>query len=127
MSLVRLAKSKMQQMRSEGWVSFFQRVTIFCNKYGIQVPGMEHNYVPYGRSARFAQDQTNDDYFRREVYIGVIDKISQELDSRFDEVNMELLTCMAALNPADSFASFDANKVHRLAKFYLNDFQALTC
>ena len=98
MSLVRLAKSKMQQMRSEGWVSFFQRVTIFCNKYGIQVPGMEHNYVPYGRSARFAQDQTNDDHFRREVYIGVIDKISQELDSRFDEVNMELLTCMATLN-----------------------------
>ncbi|XP_066320137.1 uncharacterized protein [Miscanthus floridulus] len=122
MSLVRLAKSKMQQMRSEGWVSFFQRVTIFCNKYGIQVPGMEHNYVPYGRSARFAQDQTNDDHFRREVYIGVIDKISQELDSRFDEVNMELLTCMATLNPADSFASFDANKVHRLAKFYPNNF-----
>ncbi|XP_066324330.1 uncharacterized protein [Miscanthus floridulus] len=124
MSLVRLAKSKMQQMRSEGWVSFLQRVTIFCNKYGIQVFGMEHNYVPYERSARFAQDQTNDDHFRREVYIGVIDKISQELDSRFDEVNMELLTCMAALNPADSFASFDANKVHRLAKFYPNDFSS---
>ncbi|PUZ40799.1 hypothetical protein GQ55_9G452100 [Panicum hallii var. hallii] len=124
MSLVHLAKSKIQQMRSDGWVSFLQRVTIFCNKYGIQVPEMEHNYVPYGRSARFAPDQTNDDHFRREVYIGVIDKISQELDSRFDEVNMELLTCMAALNPADSFASFDANKVHRLAEFYPNEFSS---
>ncbi|PVH37084.1 hypothetical protein PAHAL_6G239300 [Panicum hallii] len=123
-SLVHLAKSKIQQMRSDGWVSFLQRVTIFCNKYGIQVPEMEHNYVPYGRSARFAPDQTNDDHFRREVYIGVIDKISQELDSRFDEVNMELLTCMAALNPADSFASFDANKVHRLAEFYPNEFSS---
>jgi hypothetical protein len=48
-------------------------------------------------------------------------------NSRFDEVNMELLTCMAALNPADSFVSFDAKKLHRLAEFYLNDFQALTC
>ena len=31
---------------------------------------------------------------------------------------------MAALNPADSFTSFDANKVHRLAKFYPNDFSS---
>jgi hypothetical protein len=81
MSLVHLAKSKMQQMRSDGWVSFLQRVTIFCNKFGIQVPGMENNYVPYGRSTHFAPDQTNDDHFRREVHIGVIDKISQERDS----------------------------------------------
>nr|CAH65861.1 OSIGBa0126J24.6 [Oryza sativa] len=124
MSQVRLAKSKMQQMRSERWDSFLQRVTVFCNKYGIQVPAMEQNYVPYGRSARFAPDQTNDDHFRREVYIGVIDKISQELDNRFDEVNMELLTCMAALNPADSFASFEANKVHRLAEFYPDEFSS---
>ena len=111
-------------MRSDGWVSFLQRIIIFCNKYGIQVPEMEHNYVPYGRSAHFALDQTNDDHFRRKVYIGVVDKISQELDSRLDEVNMESLTCMAALNPADSFASFDANKVHRLAEFYPNEFSS---
>ena len=37
---------------------------------------------------------------------------------------MELLTCMAALNPVDSFASFDANKVHRLAEFYPNEFSS---
>jgi hypothetical protein len=85
---------------------------------------MEHNYVSYGGSARFAQNQTNYGHFIREVYIGVIDKISQELDSWFDEVNMELLTCMAALNSADSFASFDANKVHRLTKFYPNGFSS---
>jgi hypothetical protein len=85
---------------------------------------MENNYVPYGRSAHFASDQTNDDHFRREVYIRVIDKISQKLNSRFDEVNMELLTYMAALNPTDYFASFDANKVHRLAEFYPNEFSS---
>jgi hypothetical protein len=41
---------------------------------------------------------------------------------RFDEVNMELLSCMTGLNSSNSFASFDANKVRRLAKFYPNDF-----
>jgi hypothetical protein len=37
---------------------------------------------------------------------------------------MELLSCMAALSPANSFADFDACKVCRLAEFYPNDFQS---
>ena len=120
-SPVTVAKSRMQQLRSNGWNQFIQRITLFCNKNGVQVPDMEGNYMPYGRSARFAQNQTNDDHFRREIYIGVIDQISQELDNRFDEVNMELLSCMSAFNPTNSFASFDAQKIRRLAEFYPND------
>jgi hypothetical protein len=58
------------------------------------------------------------------VYIGIIDRISQELDTRFDEVNMELLSCMTTLNPSNSFALFDAHKVRRLAEFYHNDFSS---
>ena len=107
-SLVNVAKRRMQQLRSDGWDKFLERVTLFCTKHGFEVPAMEDNYVPYGKSARYARNQTNDDHFRREVYIGVIDQISQELDYRFDEINMELLSCMSALNPSDSFASFDA-------------------
>jgi hypothetical protein len=38
---------------------------------------------------------------------------------------MELLSCMTTLNPSNSFASFDAHKVCRLAEFYLNDFLSL--
>ncbi|RLM80141.1 uncharacterized protein C2845_PM12G08020 [Panicum miliaceum] len=34
---------------------------------------------------------------------------------------MELLSCMSALNPSNSFASFDAQKVRRLAEFYTKD------
>jgi len=112
-SLVTVAKNRMQQLRADGWTAFLQKVTLFCNKFGIHVPAMEDVYVPYGRSRRFVPNQTNDDHFRREVYIGVIDQISQELDTRFDEVNMELLSCMAALNPSNLFASFDSNKVCR--------------
>jgi hypothetical protein len=55
------------------------------------------------------------------VYLGVVDQIIQELDNRFDEVNMELLICMVALNPSNSFASYDAQKVMRFAKLYPND------
>jgi hypothetical protein len=122
LSLVSVAKNRMQKLRSDGWVVFLQRVTLFCNKHGIQVPFMDGNYVSFGRSSQFPAVQINDDHFRRQVYIGIIDQISQELDTRFDEVNMELLSCMVALNPSNSFASFDAHKVCRLAEFYPNDF-----
>ena len=110
-SLVNVAKRRMQQLRLDGWDQFLQRITSFCNKHDIEVPAMDGNYKPYGRSSRFVHNQTNDEHFRREVYIGVIDQISLELESRFNEVNMELLSCMSALDPSNSFASFDAHKV----------------
>ncbi|XP_066311260.1 uncharacterized protein [Miscanthus floridulus] len=123
-SLVNVAKKKMQELRSDGWDNFLERVTSFCDKHGVDVPAMDGDYVPYGKSTRKARarKQTNDDHFRREVYIGVIDQISQELDNRFDEINMELLSCMATFNPSNSFEYFDAKKLRRLAEFYPKDF-----
>ncbi|XP_072147817.1 uncharacterized protein [Setaria viridis] len=123
-SLVNVAKNKMQQLRSDGWDHFLERVTSFCIKHDVEVPAMDGDYVLYGKSARYARarNQTNDDHFRREVYIDVIDQIRQELDNWFDEINMELLSCMSAFSPSNSFASFDAQKVRRLAEFYPKDF-----
>ncbi|XP_066395716.1 uncharacterized protein [Miscanthus floridulus] len=109
-SHVNVAKKRMQKLRSDGWDNFLEKVTSFCDKHGVEVPAMDGDYVPYGKSARkaIAQKQTNDDHFRGEVYIGVIDQISQEFDNRFDEINMELLSCMSAFSPSKAFASFDA-------------------
>jgi hypothetical protein len=53
----------------------------------------------------------------------VVDIVIQELDSRFDEVNMKLLVCMSSFNPANSFASYDATKVMRLANFITKTYQ----
>ncbi|XP_066333876.1 uncharacterized protein [Miscanthus floridulus] len=93
-SLVNVAKKRMEELRYDGWDNFLEKVTSFCDKHGVEVSAMDGDYVPYGKSARkaHAQKQTNDDHFRREVYVGVIDQISQELDNRFDEINMELLS-----------------------------------
>ena len=123
-SLVNVAKKRMQKLRSDGWDNFLEKVTSFCDKHGVEVPAMDGDYVPYEKSARKAraQKQTNDDHFRREVYIGVIDQISQELNNWFDEINMKLLSCMSAFSPSKSFASFDAQKLRRLAEFYPKEF-----
>ena len=67
-SLVNVAKSRMQQLRSDSWNQFLQRAILFCSRHGVQVPSMEDNYVPYGKSARYARNQTNDDRLKRSIY-----------------------------------------------------------
>ena len=55
-TLVNVAKNRMQQLRTNGWEQFLERVTLFCNKRGVQIPVMEDNYIPYGKSVYYAQN-----------------------------------------------------------------------
>ncbi|KAK1355001.1 zinc finger MYM-type protein 1-like [Heracleum sosnowskyi] len=48
----------------------------------------------------------------------------REFDDRFNEVNSELLTCMAVLDPRDSFGAFDSLQLVRLVDFYPDDFSS---
>ncbi|XP_061999241.1 uncharacterized protein LOC133716559 [Rosa rugosa] len=45
-----------------------------------------------------------------------------DLNDRFNEVNSELLVCVASLSPDNLFSAFDKQKLLRLAKFYPRDF-----
>jgi hypothetical protein len=56
------------------------------------------------------------------MFISLIDRQLRELNDRFDEVNTDLLLCMASFNPVDSFADYDKNSLMKLAKFYPRDF-----
>ena len=53
-----------------------------------------------------------------ECYYIVLDMQIQE----FNEVNTELLGCIASLSPGDSFREFDNLKVMRLSEFYSEDY-----
>ncbi|XP_074301557.1 uncharacterized protein LOC141632956 [Silene latifolia] len=86
---------------------------------------MSDSYAPRGRSRSFFYTKTNLERFRIDMFLSVIDKQLLELNDRFDEVNTELLLCMACLSPVNSFASFDKKKLMRLAEFYPNEFCAL--
>jgi len=53
------------------------------------------------------------------MFVSAIDKQLRELNDRFDEVNTELLSCMTAFSPLNSFAAYDQAKSVTLAtKFY---------
>lgn len=125
MRLVDLTKVMLQKMREDGWETHLKKVISFCNDNGIVVPNMEACYIPQGRSMRFVQQVSYVHHFRVDVFIEVIDLLLQELDNRFDEVNMKLLRCMACLNPKDCFSSFDKEKVLKLATFYSFEFSSV--
>ncbi|MFS7981826.1 hypothetical protein Hanom_Chr10g00955511 [Helianthus anomalus] len=48
--------------------------------------------------------------------------VIQEFDVRFSDESCELLICMEALSPCDSFKKFDASKLLRLIEMYPDDF-----
>ena len=83
---------------------------------------MDGVFKARGRSRRNSQEVTNSYHYRVELFYTVVDMQLLELNNRFDEVNMELLLCVACLSPCDSFVAFDKKKLMRLAEFYPSDF-----
>ena len=83
---------------------------------------MDETFVISGRSQRNTQQKTNLHHYRVKLFYTAINMQLQELNNRFSEVNINLLLCMACLNPSNSFVVFDKEKFIRLAKFYPSDF-----
>ncbi len=97
----------MHELRSDGWVAFLKGSLCFVInmvlKFLKQMVFM--CLLEYHQGLlEIKQMMTT----LEEKFIEIIDQISQESDNRFDEVNIELLSCMTTLIPADSFTSFDA-------------------
>ncbi|XP_016488612.1 uncharacterized protein LOC107808604 [Nicotiana tabacum] len=94
-------------------------VSSFCAKHDILVPKMEEFYIP-GKSKRRPSSVTYSHHLRVELFYAVID-----LQLRFDVVSSNLLLGMASLNPANSFANFDKERIMILAKHYPDEFGEL--
>ncbi|XP_050125685.1 uncharacterized protein LOC126602903 [Malus sylvestris] len=60
-----------------------------------------------------------------DIIVPNMEDLHFELNDRFNEVNTELLLCMACLSPVNNFASFDKAKIVRLAKLYSQDFDRM--
>ncbi|XP_062118895.1 uncharacterized protein LOC133832590 [Humulus lupulus] len=87
MDLVKVCKEQLQIMRDNGWDSLVEEVSKFCVEFNIDVLNMDGI---------------------------VIDLQLQELHSRFNEANTELLLCVACLSPNNSFDAFDKEKLIQL-------------
>ncbi|CAN6585781.1 unnamed protein product [Malus baccata var. baccata] len=125
MALVEVCKQKPQSLRDDDFGDLLDDVQKFCQEHDIVVPNMEDlRFVP-GKSRRKAPRLTNFHYYRVDLYFQVLDTQLKELNDRFNEVNTELLLCMACLSPVNNFASFDKAKIVRLAQLYPQDFDCM--
>ena len=122
MHLIMGVKERLQDTRDNGWEPLFKRVKSFCDKNQIKVPNMDKEVNARGTSARRRQKVTNMHFYHVEIFLEAIHAILTEMNHRFSEVSSELLVCMAALNPRNSFSSFDVDKLVRLAEIYAEDF-----
>ncbi|KAL5543108.1 hypothetical protein UlMin_010818 [Ulmus minor] len=125
MDLVKLCKQQLQMMRDIGWNSLVDAVSDFCVEQNIDVLNMENMYCAQGKSRRKAPKLTNMHYYHVDFFNVVIDLQLQELNSRFNEANTELLLCLACLSPNNSFSAFDKRKLIRLAQLYSYDFSTV--
>ncbi|XP_074378278.1 uncharacterized protein LOC141719800 [Apium graveolens] len=120
-SLVESTKRQLQKFRVDGWDSFLKKVISFCDKYEIEKLDMTEAYVN-PKNRRRKTGITNEHYYSFDCFNVVVDMQIAEFNDRFNEVNSELLICMASLDPRDSFGNFDPLKLMKLTEFYPNDF-----
>ncbi|XP_048603386.1 uncharacterized protein LOC125581636 [Brassica napus] len=121
MSLVESTKRELQKLRDDGWDSLMAKVASFCKKHNVEMLIMEENFVDL-RNPRKRTNISNMHHYKVNCFCTVLDFQIQEFKDRFTEVTTDLLICMAALSPIDSFHGFDKDKPVRLAKLYPDDF-----
>ena len=123
--LVHSTKVILQEMRSdEGWELFIGNVVEFCVEHDIDIQDMEEVYILRGGRARRQPDHfTRERYLRVEIFRATIDNQLNELNLRFNEKVMDLLSISFTLIPRNGFTSFNAKEICSMVeKYYPADF-----
>jgi hypothetical protein len=123
--LVSSTKECLEQLRSDdGYEEFIVIVIEFCGKHSIEIPNFDEIYVMRGGRARHQPDQlTKEHYFRVEIFRATLDTQLFEINRRFNEKVMDLLSTSATLIPRNKFRGFNANDICEMVKkYYPSDF-----
>ncbi|XP_019438936.1 PREDICTED: zinc finger MYM-type protein 1-like [Lupinus angustifolius] len=124
MQLVRTTKELIQKLTDGGWQSLLKTITLFCEQHDIYIPDFNNAYIAREGRARHQKDHiTFEHHYRVNIFLTTIDKQLQELNRRFSEQTMELLTLSASLDPKDVYKTFNIDNICILVqKFYPMDF-----
>ncbi|CAI8591215.1 unnamed protein product [Vicia faba] len=72
----------------------------------------------FGRSRLDENQVTIEHYFRVEIFFTTIDKQLQELNNKFSEQAIDLLTLSCALSPKDNYKAFNIDTIRTLVEKY---------
>ncbi|XP_073154158.1 uncharacterized protein [Henckelia pumila] len=121
MRFVYTTKNIIQELREDGWEDFLQEVTTFFSKHDVYLPDFDSSYR-IGRS-RGHEYPTVEHHYHFDVFNKAIDFLLMELNTRFNETSVELLSLSSSLDPKNSFESFNMEDICKLAEnFYPRDF-----
>jgi len=89
---------------------------------------MEDMIPVRGRSkCRGAKLVTYYHHFHHGILIVVLDQVICELSNRFPQRSIQLLRCVACLDPTNEFANFEIEKLVKVTKIYDGDFRDYEC
>ncbi|XP_015969634.1 uncharacterized protein LOC107493071 [Arachis duranensis] len=97
---------------------FHKRSYIFCEKHEVEVPDMNALHIPRrGRTRKIVDQISVEHHYCVNLFFAVIDIHLQELNRRFNDNMVELLTLSSTLDPRDNYKFFSVNKLcQRLTK-----------
>ncbi|KAL2504192.1 RNA-directed DNA polymerase [Abeliophyllum distichum] len=107
-----------KRSRQQGWEELLHEVKDFCSRHDIDIPDLDSN-IGCG-----SKKITVEHYYHFDVFNRAIDYQLIVLDTRFNDISVRLLKLSVALDPKNSFESFNANDINKVAvKFYHEDFE----
>ncbi|PVH64348.1 hypothetical protein PAHAL_2G245700 [Panicum hallii] len=117
--LVQTTKILLEKMRSDdGWETFICKVMEFCVDHDIDIPNMDETYILRGGRARRQPNHfTTDHFFRVEVFRATLDTQLAELNLKFNEKVIGLLSICVTLVPKNGFASFQSSEICKMRAF----------
>lgn len=114
-------KTLLQKLRDDDWEEFFQKVKSFCSKYDVDIPDLD-SFYKVGPCRSYDQI-TVEHHYHFDVFNEIIDFVLMELNTRFNDTSVKLLSLNATLDPKNSFESFNGCDICTLAaKFNPEDF-----
>jgi hypothetical protein len=127
MSLLVDVKTRLVNLRNEGWAPLFQEAKDFYVAKNIKLPDFSERRLRWGRSRLDDDLITKEYHYRVDTFLAALDAILIEMDYRFNEASSEVFICFSCLDPRDSFSMFDIAKIARLTEIYDQDFSFVDC
>ncbi|CAN1743502.1 Zinc finger MYM-type protein 1 [Linum perenne] len=100
------AKRLLQELRDGGWEKLIEEVMSFCSKYEVEVPDFS-TITGRGDKQMTLEHMYHVDYFNQSI-----DFQLGALNSRFNESSVRLLQLSVALDPSNSFRSFNSDHIY---------------
>ncbi|XP_071722923.1 uncharacterized protein [Rutidosis leptorrhynchoides] len=102
MDVVKSTKTMIQELRDEGYADLIKNVNTFCEFVSILVSNLDDCYIARrGRAHHQQEDITTEHHYKADIFNALVDTQLHELNSKFNDHAMKLLTLSSALDPKE--------------------------